>query len=217
MSEKRTDASVPEAISIVAICFGWAIAASFHAVSAGVATGTGFSDAGFLGVIAIEFISAVTVLTVLATRNYAVRTLFPTPTLTGCGAGLVLYVIACVFGMLLAIPFAHDTAAQPIEKLMAHATVSLPVLVAAAVVNGNFEEIFLLGYLARGLAGRGFAIAVGVSLAVRVTYHFYQGPAGAAFVFGYGLLVGIFYVRTRALFPVIFAHVLGDVAPFLLR
>ena len=35
-------------------------------------------------------------------------------------------------------------------------------------------------------------------------------------MFGYGLVVGAFYLRTQALFPVVFAHVLGDIVPFVM-
>jgi membrane protease YdiL (CAAX protease family) len=105
----------------------------------------------------------------------------------------------------------------PIEEIVNRADVSLHTLVGVALVNGNYEEIFLLGFLVRGLSSYGTLVAVGVSLGVRVLYHLYQGPVGALSVFGFGLVLSIYYVRTRALFPVIFAHVFGDILPFLWR
>src|SRR5262249_43457294 len=104
----------------------------------------------------------------------------------------------------------------PIQEVVDRADVSLLTVVAVAIVNGNYEEIFLLGFLVRGLESYGRVVAVVVSLSVRVLYHLYQAPIGAFAVFGFGLIVSLYFVRTRSLFPVIFAHVLGDIVPFVL-
>ena len=45
-------------------------------------------------------------------------------------------------------------------------------------------------------------------------YHLYQGPLGAVWVLGFGLVMSLYYVRTRKLFPVVIAHVLADIVPF---
>jgi membrane protease YdiL (CAAX protease family) len=46
-------------------------------------------------------------------------------------------------------------------------------------------------------------------------YHIYQGPVGALSVLVFGLVLSLFYLRTGRLFPVVVAHVIADVAPFL--
>ena len=42
----RTDTTAGEALTVVAVCFGWAILASLQAVASGFPAGHGFSDAG---------------------------------------------------------------------------------------------------------------------------------------------------------------------------
>ena len=86
-----------------------------------------------------------------------------------------------------------------------------------ALVNGAFEEVFLLGFLARALRGFGLAIALGVPTLVRVSYHLYQGPLGALWVFAVGLVFALYYARTVQLWPPVFAHVLWDIIPFVLH
>lgn len=84
-------------------------------------------------------------------------------------------------------------------------------------MNGAYEEVFLLGFLLRGLRGYGLGMALGVSLLVRMLYDLYQGPLGAASVFAYGAVVSLYFVSSNRLFPVVFAHALGDIVPFIGR
>lgn len=98
--------------------------------------------------------------------------------------------------------------------MVAGAQISLGPLLAMSLVNGIYEEVFLLGYLQRALEGFGASFAVGVSLLVRVLYHLYQGPSGALYVLGFGLVLGLYFLRTRELWPVAFAHIFADFAGF---
>jgi membrane protease YdiL (CAAX protease family) len=108
-----------------------------------------------------------------------------------------------------------DDRAQPVDAMVQNATVSLAVIVPTAIVNGAYEEVFLLGFLARGLRGHGASVALGVSLLVRILYHTYQGPLGVVSMLVFGGVLGAFYLRTGGLFPVVFAHILADIIPFL--
>jgi membrane protease YdiL (CAAX protease family) len=60
-------------------------------------------------------------------------------------------------------------------------------------------------------------VAVGVSLLVRVLYHLYQGPLGAVYVGAFGLVLSLYYVASGKLFPVVLAHALWDIVPFLVN
>ena len=88
--------------------------------------------------------------------------------------------------------------------------VTLPAIIALAMVNGLYEETFLLGYLQRGFLAAGPSFAIGLSVLVRVLYHLYQGPLGALSVLLFGLVVSLFHWRTGKLWPVVFAHTLAD-------
>ena len=41
-------------------------------------------------------------------------------------------------------------------------------------------------------------------------YHIYQGPYGTLSVLAFGIIIGVYYWRTRALGAVVLTHVLAD-------
>ena len=88
-------------------------------------------------------------------------------------------------------------------------------VILVVVVNGTFEEVFLLGFLQRGLQARGTSIALGVTLLVRVLYHLYQGPLGALSILAFGLVQGLWYARSKRLWSPVFAHIMCDIVAFL--
>ena len=213
----RSTTTPIEAAVVVTICFGLSIFASLHAVANGFHVTGAFTDTSLLWLIASELVLALAALAFLHLRGFAIASLVPTPTLRGGIAGLALFFGAWLVGLLLVAPFAAGQPEQPIDKMMAEATLSMPMIVAMALVNGAFEEVFLLGFLARALRGFGLAIALGVPTLVRLSYHLYQGPLGALWVFAVGLVFALYYARTVQLWPPVFAHILWDIVPFVLR
>jgi membrane protease YdiL (CAAX protease family) len=122
--------------------------------------------------------------------------------------------LAAVAWLVAVLIGAGHTASEPIGEMVAGARISLAPLVAMSIVNGIYEEVFLLGYLQRALEGFGAAFAVGVSLLVRLLCHLYQGPSGALYVLGFGLVLSLYFLRTGKLWPVAFAHIFADFAGF---
>ena len=79
----------------------------------------------------------------------------------------------------------------------------------AAIVKALFEEILVCGYVIQSLRGRfGVALAVNASIALRMSFHLYQGPAAFLSFAVFGLLFTLFYIRTGRLWPLIVAHAL---------
>ena len=214
MKQGRTDTTVLEAVAIVAICFGYFIVASTEAVVNDFPD-FGFSDGDLLWIASYEVIAAIVALSVLQMRGYAIATLYPTPTLSGAATGVVVLVASVIAAQGLLLPFDRSFSEQPIARAITIGSPSLMSIVASAIVNGAFEEVFLLGFLLRGLRRYGIAIALGSSVLVRVLYHSYQGPLGAVFILGFGLVLSLYYLKSGQLFPVVFAHVLADIIPFL--
>lgn len=212
----RTVATPLEAFTVMAICFGLPIHASVWAMMNGFPTGSGtFSDASFMRLIGHELFTAFVALFYLRARGWDVASLRPLPTAAGVGMGVVLYGTVWVLGAMLVSPFESGGVEQPIERMVQEARLSLPMIALTAVVNGTFEEVFLLGFLMRGLRGYGLSVALGLMLLVRVLYHLYQGPIGALWVLVFGLVVGLYYVSSGKLWPAVCAHILGDIVPFL--
>jgi len=210
---RRTTTTPGEAAVIVGICFGLSIVVSINAVASGFPSSP-FSDSSLISMIGLELVFAFVALVVLYLRGFAIGTLVPAPTLKGCAQGLGLFVAAWIVGAILMLPFASE-AEQPYVHMVEDARVTVPVVVIMAMVNGAFEEVFLLGFLMRGLRGFGLSIALGTMLLVRVLYHLYQGPLGAVYILGFGLVFGLYFARTNQLWPPVFAHVLWDIVPFL--
>ena len=167
--------------------------------------------------VATELVLAAIALCFLQARRYAISSLFPAPTLQGCAAGIGLFFATWVVGWLLTAPFVGGLSEQPIDRMVQDANLSLPVVVLMAMVNGTYEEIFLLGFLLRGLRGFGLSVALGVMLLIRVLYHLYQGPVGALWVLAFGSVLGLYFIRSGRLWPPVFAHVLADIVPFVFR
>lgn len=203
-----------EALAIVAICFGWFI---FSALQSAASAGhnTAFSDETLLQIIAVEIVSGGLALAVLKRRNWSLAKLLPTPTALGCGIGVLLYIATIPASWLAMAPFYEPHLVQPLRDLMPQQRPSPLIVVSLAMVNGMYEEVFLLGYLLRGLRQHGLIFALGASLLVRLLYHVYQGPLGAASVLAFGLIVSLYYVRTWALWPAAFAHVVADTVALL--
>lgn len=209
----RTTTTPAEAIGIVSLCFGWFIVGSAYTVSIGFQNSS-FSEGGVVGLVLLEVVLAIAAIYVLGSRGFDVSSLYPRPSLAGAVAGLIL--AAAAFGAAWTATSAFDWNyySRPLEQLMGGPPIALPALVLLGIVNGTYEEVFLLGFLLRGLRGYGLSIAIGVSVLVRVLYHLYQGPLGALYVGVFGLVLSLYYVSSGKLFPVVLAHALWDIIPF---
>lgn len=215
-TQARTITTPLEALGICTLCFGWFIVASLAAVSSGFRSGS-FSDQGFAELIVFEVFLATIALCVLHWRGFFTASLYPAPSMVGAGVGLLLYLAAAFTAVVTTSTFATSALQEPIDTLMGNTGISLVTLVTLGVVNGTYEEVFLLGFLLRGLREYGLAVALGVSLLVRVLYHLYQGPLGAVSVLVFGAVLSVYFIATGRLFPAVFAHALADIVPFIWR
>ena len=206
-----------DVIVVIAVVFGWPMWGSISGLASH-APASPFDDSTLAALIVLELVLASVALAYLGLRGHDLAPLVPRPTALGSLIGVVLYAIAAaaIWPMYL---FAgkDELAAQPIEQMIAGATVSLPWLVAASVTNGLFEEVFLTSYLLRALQSLGAFVAIGVPLVIRALCHLYQGPLGTVSAVGFGLVFAVYYWRKRLLWPVVFAHILADVVGFVLR
>lgn len=210
----RTVTTPLEAAGVATLCFGWFVVASLSVVSAGFRNAS-FSDQGFYGLMAFEVLVGTVAIYLLRSRGFAVGSLYPKPSVSGVGIGALVYAAALFASFAVTSPFGGGGYEEPLEELMDNRSISLVTLVALGIVNGSYEEIFLLGFLVRGLRGHGLAVAIGISLLVRMLCHLYQGPLGVVSVLAFGLILSLYYVSSGKLFPVVFAHALADIVPFL--
>ncbi len=89
--------------------------------------------------------------------------------------------------------------------------IGLPTIFAVSLLNPVFEEVFACAFVVSSLKDRrGFWFAVNASIAIRLSYHLYQGPAGIVSIIPFGFLFAFWYARTGRLWPIIIAHAMYD-------
>lgn len=198
---------------VVGLVFGWFILLSLFATAAGFPVGARNSNTAIIIVTLGQVAFAALALRFLARRGHALGELLPRPTVLGTLMGLALCLLFWVAWPLVANALSLGRlATSPVVPLVVHARPNLYVLIVLACFNALYEETFLLGYLARAFERSGPLFAIGIAVLVRILYHLYQGPIGAVSVLLFGLLVTVFYWRTRLLWPAVVAHAASDVA-----
>lgn len=209
---RKSTLSFTEAGTVTAICFGLFILVSVQALMDGFPAATA-TDAGNAWVVGVELTLGAAALFYLHLRGFDIASLYPAPTVPGSVVGVgvagAAWLVAMVVTALFHSPGDVDRVAFSVEGVSAIGVVAL------SVVNGTYEEVFLLGVLMRGLRGFGLSVALGVPLLVRVLYHVYQGPLGVVQVGAAGLALSLSYVVTQRLWPAVLAHILLDVLAFL--
>jgi membrane protease YdiL (CAAX protease family) len=91
-----------------------------------------------------------------------------------------------------------------------------PVLVLAAIENALLEEVIMVGYLFTRWRQTGWTwpAIIGLSALIRGSYHLYQGFGGFAGNIVMGLLLGLVFVRTRRVMPLVVCHSILDIVAF---
>lgn len=92
----------------------------------------------------------------------------------------------------------------------------VPVLILAAGQNALLEEVVVVGFVLHRLRGMGWnwAGAIGVSAAIRGSYHLYQGVGGFLGNVAMGVLFGWLFRRWGRVMPLVVAHFLIDIGAF---
>ncbi|WP_083707022.1 CPBP family intramembrane glutamic endopeptidase [Intrasporangium flavum] len=121
--------------------------------------------------------------------------------------GLGLYLLARALGVNTNVSAANLEAAWW----------TVPVLVLAAVGNAVLEEVVMVGYLFTRWRQSGWAwpLVIALSALVRGSYHLYQGFGGFVGNIAMGLILGLVFVRTRRVMPLVVCHTILDVVAFL--
>lgn len=86
------------------------------------------------------------------------------------------------------------------------------ISIVSLILNGFLEELIVRAYLMTAIhhLSGSMGLAIVVSVAVQVSYHFYQGAPAALSHVGWSLVLAVYYAKTRRILPVILAHNLGN-------
>jgi membrane protease YdiL (CAAX protease family) len=201
-----------EFVLVIALAFGFSILGSVLSVFSASAE-VGLSEAGLWSLVVYELAMLVVLGLFLAARGWDAKQLGLAPNRTdpwvGIGLGLVAYAAFLCVWMTLgqAVPGAAEIREGTIQHDLRVGTVLL-----ASIVNGIFEEIFVCGYVVSALRKtRSISFAINVSVAIRLSYHLYQGPAGVVSIVPIGLVFTYWFARTGRLWPLAIAHCLWDI------
>ena len=206
---RKSTLTFAEAGTVTLICFGLFMLFSFQAMAGGFPE-VRFSDESNAGIVGLELVLGACALIYLHLRGFDIPSLYPVPTWRDSLIGLGLFVLSWL-AAVVAMALFHTPGQTEAAEFSIHGSSALST-VALSLVNGSYEEVFLLGVLVRGLRGFGLSLAVGLPLLVRVLYHTYQGPLGMIAVAAVGLVLTLAYVGTGRLWPPVLAHILLDAA-----
>jgi membrane protease YdiL (CAAX protease family) len=215
-----------ELMVVVLTAFGWFTYDSLRVVAVLVTTGGSMqwapsTEAELIELLRFEVIVLVILGWFLRVRGWTPAHLGLDPSwgggAHGFGLGVVLRTLQGV-ALALAVAFVYQFAVSAMwatlgqrvsltDAALTETQLSLATILAVCIINSIFEELFLCGYLITRLGDmRGMWFAINVSVAIRLTYHLYQGSAGVPSIIAAGLIFGYWFARTRQLWPPIVAH-----------
>ncbi len=197
-----------EFVIVITAAFGWFIYVSLRVYLHG-RWGAGTSNAGGLHLVTYEAVLLPIIGAFLVSRGWTIEKIGLVPSWKDLAMGLVLlatiYVTERALWYLLYATAPSLAAAAHVH--ISHAPLSPWIVVGLLAVNPLFEEVFVAGYVITALKDRfGAVLVVNASLTIRLLYHLYQGVGAVLWVAPMGLIFGIWYARTKRLWPLVIAH-----------
>jgi len=202
-----------EFIIVISLAFGYFILGSLFSVFHSSAHSIAFSESALVSLMTYEVIIFLALSGFLIYRGWTPGEIGLKPHLRDVAAGFGLAVFAYVLYYTiynLVAPFMpHFTHTRPTG-----AGLTLLSVILVSLINPLFEEVFVCGYVINYFkrSKRGFWFAVNTSVALRLSYHLYQGAQGVVSIVPLGLVFTLWFARTGQLWPVIVAHAIFDFA-----
>jgi len=131
--------------------------------------------------------------------------------LTGAGILLTLGTLLC--STVIAAGLGTWFEFPPFDK----SQVDFGTVLLFSVVNGIYEETFVVGYVVGYLARQSTWVVIIASALIRFSYHIYQGPEAVLFILPMGLVFAYLYVKYRRLWPLVLCHIILNVVALTLR
>lgn len=205
--------AVQEAVLIVTIFAGWFIFTAMLVMLAGFPTGSNgsFDNAAAISLVVFEFVLFAIAAVVLRWRGWKLSDFAFRVTGRHVLVALVLLAVTTAADWIIwQVASSNLDNGSVIAEIFHRTPMSFAVAVLVSLVNGTFEEFFLCRYLIERFQSSGAAFAITLSACIRMMYHVYQGPHGTLSILAFGLILGTYYWRTRALGAVVLTHVLAD-------
>jgi uncharacterized protein len=208
---KRNEISIVDVLVVTLIFAGPFIWWSSDSVVSNFATPQ-FNDSSLMGLVMTELMLGAIALSYIALRMGSLSCFSFDVSLRETGYGFVLFVASTLIAWGFDVTVGrYLPGAEVMDSASKHASMGLMAIAIASIVNGIYEEFFLVRFMINALEKHGMLFAVGASSLVRIAYHFYQGPHGAVLALVYGIVVTVFYWRFRRIWPVMVSHIVADV------
>lgn len=204
---------VQEAVVVTAIFVGWFIYNAMWVVLAGFPTGSasGYDNGAAIWLVIWECSMFAIGALVLRWRGWKAADFMFAITWRHLLVALGLLTLSALIDRLLWQAVGNRLDDGSVLTALAQTdAVSFGAALLMSIVNGTFEEFFLCRYLIERFRASGAMFAVTLSAGIRMAYHVYQGPYGTLSILAFGIMIGTYYWRTRALGAVVIAHVLAD-------
>ena len=222
LGPSRREFFAPEFVLIVLLAFGLFSVASVRALF-GPLTGRAallFDDHRVWTLMIYQLSVAPVIMYILWERgwkwaDFSVR-ISPRGVLQGLGLAIGAFTLSKAALMLSASVATASVPAGALPVPVATGAFAMGGMLAASIVKAVFEEVLVCGYVVQSLRGKfGIALAVNASIALRMSFHLYQGPTAFLSFAVFGLLFTFFYIRTGRLWPLIVAHALLEAVQLL--
>lgn len=201
-----------EFLLVIAVAFGYFILVSTLSVF-GPPGEAAISDAGLQFLCLFELTILGILGGFLAARGWDGKQLGLAASKTDLPIALALGVVAYLAYVAIYVTLGRAlSGGVQVPEGMIERNLHLSTVLVASVVNGAFEELFLCGYVITALKKtQSTALAINVSIAIRLSYHLYQGTGGVISIIPVGVVFAHWFARTGRLWPIAIAHCLFDI------
>jgi len=208
---------------VVGAAFGTSVIGSIGDLLSGKTVGApgardAFNAASTEAVIVYELFIAPALAVVLYAGGWRLKDFRLGPSVAATLMGVVIAAGMWAADWLLAgmLKLAFPSLQSTMELLQNYKPENPPAVLAItllSIVNPVFEEVFVCAYVINALSARfGTTAALNISVAIRASYHLYQGVAMLPWHCAYGLMQAHAYVRYGRLWPLLVSHAVLDFA-----
>ncbi|HUO94322.1 MAG TPA: type II CAAX endopeptidase family protein [Rhizomicrobium sp.] len=180
----------------------------------------GHAATGLLHTVLFEIVILAILLPFLYVRGWTFAKIGLEPTFKDTGIGVLLFVATYVvwyFVWAATVLVSPQTAAGIMGSPVITGRVPPAIALAIGLINPFFEEMLVCGYVMTALGrDNNQSLAINASVALRVSYHLYQGPRGVLSIIPFGLIFSFWYARTGRLWPLVVAHTMSDLLALLM-
>lgn len=212
MQARNPPFSLGEFLTVIVVAFAIPIINSFAGMFAAPQESLAIADRGLFGIVVFELIIMALLIPTLLLRGWRPADLGLGFRWSDIGMGCLLAIL-CWLSVYPIYWFldAFGQGANPADADMHAGMLSIGAVVLVSIINPIFEELFVCAYVIRALERtRSRMFAVNVSVALRASYHLYQGTIGGLALIAFGLILGWYFARSGRLWPAIIAHALLD-------